>query len=86
MDSATDSNAALWPLVVFLISVHGLAIIMLGVSALLGERHRERATVEPSVIPRSGLAWLYRDVDFRGRSGGGTILSLAHRGSGVGHF
>ena len=47
MDSATDSNAALWPLVVFLISVHGLAIVMLGLSALLGERHRERATAEP---------------------------------------
>jgi NADH-quinone oxidoreductase subunit A len=47
LDSATDSNTALWPLGIFLVSVHGLAIFMLGLSALLGERHRERATAEP---------------------------------------
>jgi len=47
LDSATDSNTALWPLAVFLVSVHGLAIFMLVISALLGEHHRERATVEP---------------------------------------
>ena len=47
MDIATDSNTALWPLAVFLVSVHGLAIFMLVFSALLGERHREGATGEP---------------------------------------
>jgi NADH-quinone oxidoreductase subunit A len=47
LDIASHSNTALWPLAVFLVSVHALAIFMLALSALLGERHRERATVEP---------------------------------------
>jgi NADH-quinone oxidoreductase subunit A len=47
LDIASHSNTALWFLAVFLVSVHALAIFMLALSALLGERHRERATVEP---------------------------------------
>ncbi len=47
MDIATDGTATLWPLAVFMLSVLGLAVFMLGLSALLGERHRESATAEP---------------------------------------
>jgi NADH-quinone oxidoreductase subunit A len=47
VDIASDSNAALWPMTVFILSVLGLAIFMLGLSALLGERRRKRADAEP---------------------------------------
>ena len=66
MDSATGGNTALWPLVVFLVSINGLAFLMLGVSALLGERHRERATIEPyeSGIVSTGSARVRFDAKF----------------------
>lgn len=66
MDSATGGNTALWPLVVFLVSINGLAIFMLGISALLGERHRERATIEPyeSGIVSTGSARVRFDAKF----------------------
>ena len=34
----------LWPLAVYVAIVIALAVMLLGLSALLGERHRERAT------------------------------------------
>lgn len=46
--------APMWPLVVFFILVVILVAVILGLSFLLGERHRERTTVEPyesGIIP-----------------------------------
>ena len=42
----TDS-AALWPMAVYFACVVGLAAFMVVFSALLGQRHKERATGEP---------------------------------------
>jgi NADH-quinone oxidoreductase subunit A len=66
LDIASDSNAALWPLAVFMLSVFGLAIFMLGLSALLGERHREKTTAEPyeSGIVSTGSARVRFDAKF----------------------
>lgn len=52
--------SALWPLAAHFAVVVGLVAAILGVSALLGERHRERATDEPyeSGIPPTGTARL----------------------------
>ena len=56
----------LWPLVVFFFVVLALAGIMLGLSSLLGERHRERATAQPyeSGILPTGSARVRFDVKF----------------------
>lgn len=43
----------LWPLVVYFLAVLAVAAIMIGGSALLGERHHERTTGEPY---ESGIA------------------------------
>lgn len=66
MDIATDGTTALWPIAVFMLSVLGLAIFMLGFSALLGERHRERATAEPyeSGIVSTGSARMRFNAKF----------------------
>jgi NADH-quinone oxidoreductase subunit A len=66
LDIASHSNTALWPLAVFLVSVHALVIFMLVVSALLGERHRERATGEPyeSGVVSTGSAQVRFDAKF----------------------
>ena len=40
-------TAPMWPLVVFFILVVLLVTVILGLSSLLGERHRERTTGEP---------------------------------------
>jgi len=40
-------TAPLWPLAVFFILVVVLVTVILGLSSLLGERHRERTTGEP---------------------------------------
>jgi NADH-quinone oxidoreductase subunit A len=37
----------LWPLALYFAAVLGVVLSMLGLSALLGERHRQRATPEP---------------------------------------
>lgn len=56
----------LWPLVVFFFVVLALAGIMLTLSFLLGERHRERATGQPyeSGIKATGTARVRFDVKF----------------------
>lgn len=66
MDSLANGNTALWPLLVFVISAIGLAVFMLGISALLGERHREKATGEPfeSGIVSTGSARVRFDAKF----------------------
>ncbi|MGB8426914.1 MAG: NADH-quinone oxidoreductase subunit A, partial [Desulfobacterales bacterium] len=62
----TDINFPLWPLAVFTLSVVGLVIAMLGLSALLGERHREKATTDPyeSGIVSTGSARLRFHAQF----------------------
>ena len=47
MSTLTDSSAVLWPLGVYLMAVVVLVALVLILSALLGQRHRERATDEP---------------------------------------
>lgn len=60
MATGTETDAALWPLAVFTLSVCALVVFMLGLSALLGEHHREKATGEPyeSGIVSTGSARL----------------------------
>jgi NADH-quinone oxidoreductase subunit A len=47
MNDIPQSTAALWPLAVYLVSVTVLVGSMLALSAVLGQRHKERATDEP---------------------------------------
>ena len=47
MSSFTDSSPVLWPLAVYSVAVVFLIAFMLILSALLGQRHMERATGEP---------------------------------------
>ncbi len=47
MSPLTDTSAVLWPLAVYMVAVIVLVTVMLVLSALLGERHQERATGEP---------------------------------------
>ena len=56
----------LWPLLLFFVVVLVLAAGMLGLSYVLGERHRERATGKPyeSGIPPTGSGRLRFDVKF----------------------
>ena len=55
-----EQNIAFWPLIVFAIIVIFLVGIMIGLSYLLGERHKEKTTDEPyeSGIPPTGDARL----------------------------
>jgi NADH-quinone oxidoreductase subunit A len=64
-DSATLSNA-LWPLIVYFLSVIGLVTTMISLSYILGERHREKQTNEPyeSGIMSTGTARVRFDVKF----------------------
>ena len=56
----------LWPLAVYLCAIVALVGLMIGISWLLGERHRERTTSEPyeSGSPVTGSARLRFDVRF----------------------
>jgi NADH-quinone oxidoreductase subunit A len=60
MSTLTDSFPVLWPLAVYIAAVVVLVASMLILSALLGQRHRERATDEPyeSGIVSTGSARL----------------------------
>ena len=40
-------NTALWPLAIYFFAAIAIAIIMVGLSYLLGESHKERATGDP---------------------------------------
>jgi len=55
-----------WPLALYFFAVVALVGLMIGLSRLLGERHRERTTGEPyeSGIPGTGTARLRFDVRF----------------------
>ena len=47
MDTSTESTTLLWPLVVYGAIVFSLVGLILGLSYVLGQRHKERATGEP---------------------------------------
>ncbi len=60
ISTLTDSSPVLWPLAVYIVAVVVLIAFILIISALLGQRHRERATDEPyeSGIVSTGSARL----------------------------
>lgn len=66
MDVTTEAPPALWPLATYFGAVIVLVIGMLGLSYLLGEKHRQRTTGEPyeSGMPPTGSARLRFDVKF----------------------
>ena len=47
MEVSGENSIPLWPLVLYGAIVTGLVIVMLGLSFVLGQRHKERATNEP---------------------------------------
>ncbi len=66
MDAATAQSARLWPLVVYFGLVIILVAGMLGLSYILGQRHKGRATGEPyeSGMVATGSARIRFDVKF----------------------
>lgn len=66
LNAATEYGVPLWPLSVFFILVIILSIAIISLSAILGQRHRERATSEPyeSGVPPTGSARIRFDVKF----------------------
>jgi NADH-quinone oxidoreductase subunit A len=56
----------LWPLAVYVTAVLILTASMLGLSYILGERHRGRTTGEPyeSGLAPTGMAWIRFDVKY----------------------
>lgn len=66
VNDATHSLSSLWPLLIFFVAAVGLVTVMIGLSALLGQRHKERTTDEPyesGIIP-TGSARIRYDVKF----------------------
>jgi NADH-quinone oxidoreductase subunit A len=59
-------NLALWPLAIYFLAVLALAVIMIGFSRLLGERHQERTTGEPyeSGVAPTGSARVRFNANF----------------------
>ena len=56
----------LWPLAVYFAVAVALVVLMIGISYLLGQRHRDRATGEPyesGMLP-TGSAWMQFDVKY----------------------
>ena len=66
LNNPSDSSTTLWPLLVYGLAVLGLVIVMIGLSYLLGERHKEKATGEiyESGIMTTGDARLRFTVHF----------------------
>jgi len=59
-------NQPLWPLAVYFVAIVAIVAAMIGLSYLLGQRHRERATAEPyeSGIVSTGTARVRFDIKF----------------------
>ena len=59
-------NQPLWPLVVYFVAIVAIVAAMIGLSYVLGQRHRERATTEPyeSGIVSTGTARVRFDIKF----------------------
>ncbi len=60
------SDSALWPLGVYFLAVIALVTLMIALSHVLGERHREKQTAEPyeSGIVSTGTARVRFDIKF----------------------
>jgi NADH-quinone oxidoreductase subunit A len=60
------ASSALWPLIVYFVAVAVLVTVMLALSFILGERHREKQTAEPyeSGIVSTGTARVRFDIKF----------------------
>ena len=58
MPATPIDNQPLWPLAVYFAAIVVIVAAMLGLSSVLGQRHRERATAEPyeSGIASTGTA------------------------------
>jgi NADH-quinone oxidoreductase subunit A len=57
---------ALWPVAVYFAAAVALIVLMVGLSYLLGQRHRGEATGEPyesGMVP-TGSAWMQFDVKY----------------------
>ena len=66
MSDPNPTLSSLWPLLVFLALAAAVAVAMIVLSALLGERHSERTTAAPyesGMVP-TGSAWIRFDVKF----------------------
>ena len=66
MDHQTMQVQNLWPLAVYVVAVILLAVTMIGLSYVLGERHMGRSTGEPyeSGLMPTGAAWIRFDVKY----------------------
>jgi NADH-quinone oxidoreductase subunit A len=66
MTDYAPTNAALWPLAVYFAAIATLVTIMITLSYVLGERHREKQTAEPyeSGIVSTGSARMRFDIKF----------------------
>jgi NADH-quinone oxidoreductase subunit A len=66
MTDYTPTSAALWPLAVYFAAVAILVTVMITLSYVLGERHREKQTAEPyeSGIVSTGTARMRFDIKF----------------------
>jgi NADH-quinone oxidoreductase subunit A len=66
MSIPTPETQALWPLLVYAAAIVLIVTAMIGLSAVLGQRHRERATGEPyeSGIVSTGTARVRFDIKF----------------------
>jgi NADH-quinone oxidoreductase subunit A len=64
--SDSPSGPALWPLAIYSVTVVIIVAVMLTLSYVLGEKHRQRTTGEPyeSGMPPTGSARLRFDVKF----------------------
>ncbi len=57
---------AIWPLAVYFAAAVALIALMIGLSYMLGQQHRDRATGEPyesGMVP-TGSAWMQFDVKY----------------------
>jgi NADH-quinone oxidoreductase subunit A len=66
MGIVAEDYTRLWPLVIYFIATICLAAAMIGLSYVLGQRHKERATGEPyeSGIASTGTAQIRFDVRY----------------------
>ncbi|MHB8843125.1 MAG: NADH-quinone oxidoreductase subunit A [Nitrospirota bacterium] len=66
MNAPVSPSEPLWPFVVYFCAIAAIVGVMIGLSSLLGQRHRERATGEPyeSGIVSTGSARIHFDIKF----------------------
>ncbi len=66
MDAYHPDGPALWPFVVYFVLAIGLLVVIVALSYVLGQRHRERATGIPyeSGVASTGTARLRFDIKF----------------------